>query len=110
MKSFQLVAGLPTSAGVLRKSQLMTTGAAGAPNDPPPPGELTRFPAALSLWKNDTPGAMSPGEPPLARLAIITAFSAALARLGSPASATASRHLGPSSWFSEVITPNLARS
>ena len=50
---------------------------------------------------------MLPTEPPSARLTIMTPFSAALAEVGLPFSATAFLNCGPSSWFSEVIVPNL---
>ena len=45
--------------------------------------------------------------PPSARFAIITPFRAAFAAVGFPFSATAFLNCGPSSWFSEVIVPNL---
>ena len=66
-----------------------------------------KLPACLSLWKKSTPLAMLPAVPPSARFAIITPFRAALAEVGSPFSATAFLNFGPSSWFSEVIVPNL---
>ena len=37
----------------------------------------------------------------------MTPFSAALASVGFPFSATAPLNFGPSSWLSEVIVPNL---
>ncbi len=45
--------------------------------------------------------------PPSARLAIITPLSAALASVGLPFSATAFLNFELSSWFSDVIVPNL---
>ena len=61
----------------------------------------------MSWVKKSTPLAMLSGVPPTARFAIITPFSAALAEVGLPFSATAFLNFGSSSWFSEVIVPNL---
>ncbi len=66
-----------------------------------------KLPAALSLLKKSTPLAMLPGDPPSARLAIITPFRAAFADVGLPFSATAPLNFGLSRSFSEVIVPNL---
>jgi hypothetical protein len=69
---------------------------------------VLKLPATLSLWKKFTPAEMLPAAPPSARLAIITPFSAALACVGLPLSATEFLNLLPSSWFSDVMVPNLA--
>ena len=66
-----------------------------------------KLPAALSFGKKYTPSAMLLAVPPCARFAIMTPFSAALAAVGFPFSATAFLNCEPSSWFSEVIVPNL---
>ncbi len=56
-----------------------------------------KLPAALSFWKKATPLAMLSAVPPSTRFAIITPFSAALAAVGLPFSATAFLNFGPSS-------------
>ena len=61
----------------------------------------------MSWEKKSTPLEMLSGVPPTARFAIITPFSAALAEVGLPFRATALWNFGSSSWFSEVIVPNL---
>ena len=66
-----------------------------------------KLPAALSFLKKSTPSAMLLADPPSARLAIMTPFSAALAEVGLPFSATAPLNCGLSRSFSEVIVPNL---
>ena len=66
-----------------------------------------KLPACLSWWNHATPLEMSLAVPPDSRFASMTPFSPALAEVGSPFSATAPLNLGPSSWFSEVIVPNL---
>ena len=50
---------------------------------------------------------MLPGDPPSARLAIMTPFRPALAEVGLPFSATAFLNFELSRSFSEVIVPNL---
>src|SRR5262249_5150053 len=100
MNTFQ--SGTPTAPGRLRYSQFTTTGVEPDLMVAPVTRTGARLPAFLSLAKNETPLAMRPADPPSARLAIITPFSAALAWVGSPFSATAPLNLGPSRSFSEV--------
>src|ERR1700683_1331355 len=105
MNTFQF--DTPTSLDRLRWSQSNRTGVGPALIEAPVAWMGEKLPAFLSLAKKFTPGAMLPAEPPSARLTIMTPFSAALAVGGLPSSATAFLNCGPSSWFSEVIVPNL---
>src|SRR5215471_10313208 len=66
-----------------------------------------KFPASLSFSKKLTPLAMLLADPPSARLAIITPFSAACVDVGLPSSATAPLNFGLSRSFSEVMVPNI---
>ena len=67
-----------------------------------------KLPTCLSWWKKATPLEMSLGVPPSARFASMTPFSAALAAVGFPFSATAPLNFEVSNWLSEVMVPNLA--
>ncbi len=70
----------------------------------------TKLPAFLNWLKKSTPLLMSSSEPPLARLAIITPFSAALACVGSPLSATLFLYAGFSRSDTAVMSGTFAES